>query len=101
MHIPTWFIPSFYGDIRLEAKGEKQTLLHAEALTPSEADALRDLRDARSEERLFAKAWATRDEFNAAGIDGERGGPYRSVISHSLLLKAPRPTVERELTKLL
>lgn len=96
-----WYVPSFYGDIRLEAK-DKMTLLHAEALTPVEADALRKLRDEHTEPKLFDDIWAAKEAFNRAGIDGDIGSAYRSPAGPTeILLRAPVLKVERALTKLL
>jgi hypothetical protein len=95
-----WYVPSFYGDIRLEAK-DKMTVLHAEALTPLEADALRRMREAHSESGVLSEAWATVAEFAAAGISGCIGDPYRGANATQILLKAPVLKVERALTKLL
>src|SRR3972149_485400 len=41
--IPLWFIPSFYGDIRLEATGQKSCVLITEQLTPTEKEAIDSL----------------------------------------------------------
>lgn len=40
MHIPLLYIPSFYGDIRLESSDVKQTRIIAERTSPQEKDAL-------------------------------------------------------------
>ena len=96
-----WYVPSFYGDIRLEAKG-KMTVLHAEALTPVEADALRKLRDEHTEPKLFDDIWAAREDFNRAGINWELGSAYRSPAgSTEIVLRASVLKVEKALTKLL
>jgi hypothetical protein len=56
LYIPTLFMPSFYGDIQLEAVNEKTTKVLVERATPLEQNALTDL-------GLYAakKGWLTPD----------------------------------------
>lgn len=101
--IPVWYIPTLYGDIRLEAVSSdpRRTRLIAEALTPLEADALRTLRDKHADDKVLAKAWASRDEWNSLGIDGELHSPFRSTGNSEIVLAATMRAVETEVSSAL
>jgi hypothetical protein len=43
MHIPVWYVPSFYGDIRIDADGPQGCIVVADKITPLEAKALEKL----------------------------------------------------------
>lgn len=90
----TWLIPTFHGDIRLETKGEKRTLLHAYDLTSWEEKALASLRTRATSQRLMGDAWAKESDFlpltNAA---------YRSKDGVTVELAAKIGDVEKILTK--
>ena len=59
MHKLTWYLPTFYGDIRLERKGDKLTLVHWDHLSPSEVEAMRLLRSHALTETWARSCWAT------------------------------------------
>lgn len=49
--IPHWYIPSFYGDVRLEAVGKSQCRVIAEKTTEREREALKTLAEVASKRR--------------------------------------------------
>lgn len=82
IQIPVLFVPSFYGDIKLEADGPdgKQTVIIVERATPLEQNALTDLAQFAAKKR-----WLTPDGLRHAD------GLYR--------LDAPLEKVQKELVK--
>lgn len=77
-----WFIPSFYGDIRLTRKGDKETLVTVERATPSEQKALIELW-----KRAVKKKWLR--EVPPAEGDTILKGPLDDVAT--LLAKLLKP----------
>ncbi len=72
--VPLWYIPSFYGDIRLEAKGDC-TVLTFEKLTPTEVNAMLHLRERaiNGTKIIGAHRWVTDAESFPAPTSGGSG----------------------------
>ncbi len=81
-----FYIPSFYGDIRLEKDGDKSTRVIVEKVTPAEQDALGKLATL-----AVKKKW-----LNPSG-----GGPLNLKTDGETIVKAPLMDVQAALTKLL
>lgn len=88
-NVQEWFFPSFYGDIRLEAKGPG-TLVVYERLSPTEVKAMEALRDrATSGALLDRRPWAAKDAFPA----------FTQESVGAVQLDAPIQTVQRFLVR--
>lgn len=58
MQIPLWYIPTWHGDVKLEADGPERTVVVTSELTATEVKALQALRDRALKGPLVGKAWA-------------------------------------------
>lgn len=85
-----WYLPAFYGDIRLESKGEG-CLLILEQLTPKEQRAVRALHALARHNK-----WATEDSFPDV-VDCPGG--YKSIANYRIELAAPIERVQKFLSK--
>jgi len=84
----TWFLPTFYGDIQLNARGEATTLVY-EKLSPSEREAMLELRVRATSGTWGRKPWASISSFP---IPDEQG-------SGEIELDAPIEDVQKFLSK--
>jgi hypothetical protein len=84
-------VPTFHGDLRLEATSEGETKLTAFDLRENEAAALRTLST-----HALKKRWADDGAFGAIGE-----GPYRTKRGHEVMLRAPLAKVQAVVSKLL
>ena len=75
---PIWYLPTFHGDIRLEAK-ERSTILIANELTPTEMAAMRELRKRAISPPPFRRPWATAVDFPALDTEFYRTGREQRV----------------------
>lgn len=90
-----WYLPSFYGDIRLETAGSvgDKTLVLYEGLTPSEGLAMKTLRK-RALSRWQKKTWCLPSEFpEELGAASSGTIVLRATIDevHAVLAKALKP----------
>lgn len=86
--IPHWYIPSFYGDVRLEALGTSQCRVIAEKTTERERAALKTLAEVASKRRWLPTAKEPTPLFSDVGI-------------LKTTLEAPIDKVAKQLAKLL
>ena len=86
-----WYLPTFYGDIRLESPGEATTTLIYEKLSPSEAEAMLSLRERAVRPKWGRRPWASITDFP---IPSEQG-------SGKIKLDAPIEDVQKLLSKAL
>jgi hypothetical protein len=86
--IPHWYIPSFYGDVRLEALGKSQCRVIAEKTTERERAALRVLAEVASKRRWLPTSEDPAPLFSDVGI-------------LKTTLEAPIDKVAKQLAKLL
>ena len=86
----TWYLPSFYGDIRLEQTNKDQTKLTIVGLTPAEKLAVTVLLREAEKERVVGPCW------NPAA---SRLLDLDSIREQSLTLKAPISKVQKVLQK--
>jgi hypothetical protein len=93
---PTWLIPSFHGDIRLTAKGPKETHLHAFELTGSEEQAMEQLRKRALSPGFTQTAWATDKDFRPL-----TNSAYRTKDGIEITLRAKLDDVHKVLAKAL
>ena len=63
IEVPTWFLPSYYGDVRLEAEGETATVVYAQDLSPTEEVAMEVLRRRALKNTMLSKPWAVESDF--------------------------------------
>lgn len=91
-----WFLPSYFGDIRLTREGEALTELRAFQLTPQEREAMATLRERALRPRGLGKPWATAEDF--ATLEHES---YRTEGGVRILLRAPIEKVQALLAKAL
>ena len=68
LHIPHWYIPSFYGDIRLEAEGAKRCRLIAEKTTEREKTALAKLATEASKKGWLPTSSSPAPLFSGDGV---------------------------------
>lgn len=95
----TWYVPSFFGDIRLE-RTETGTLLVLEALTPAELSAVGVLRTwalAKGVKNLGRTRICTPDAF--PDMTGPSGSVYRDPAGYKIKLSAPIEDVQSVLSK--
>lgn len=86
-----WYLPTFYGDIRLEAAKESGTTLIYEKLSPSEVEAMLSLRERAVRPKWGRKPWASLSDFP---VPSEQG-------SGEIRLDAPIEDVQKLLSKAL
>lgn len=86
----TWYLPSFYGDIRLEQLKKEQTKLTIVGLTPAERLAMTVLLREAEKERVVGPSW------NPAA---SRLLDLDSIREQSLVLQAPISKVQKLLAK--
>ena len=89
-----WYLPTFYGDMRLESQGKDRTMLTLHGLTPEERVAAEKLFARATQEGVLKKQWATPKEI--AGID-----LVSTSKEQKLLLHAPILDVQKILSKAL
>ena len=86
--IPHWYIPSFYGDVRLEARGRAQCRVIAEKTTERERGALQALAEVASKRRWLPTSKDPAPLYSDVGV-------------LKTTLEAPIETVAKQLAKLL
>ena len=91
-----WLIPSFYGDLRLEAVSGKETKLHAYELTPAEVKAMSALRERATSAGLFKRGWCSEADFAALTSPA-----YRTREGVTIALRASLADVEEVLSRAL
>lgn len=91
LHIPHWYIPSFYGDIRLEPVNTKSCRLIAEKTTEREKTALGKLAEVASKKRWLPTSSPTAPKTSLFSNDG----------ALKTTLEAPIDKVVAQLAKLL
>lgn len=89
----TWYIPSFHGDIKLEAVSAKETRVHAYSMTDEEILAMEILRTASLKKRLFSSPWSTPEEFGPV-----RESVVRTEQGMRIVLRAPIEKVAKLLS---
>jgi hypothetical protein len=106
VEVPVWYMPSFYGDVRLESvsgiDGRAETVLYAVNLTPTEEAAMEVLR-----RRAIAKPtrvgpiaigrepWATEEDFRPI----EKKTYREAGVEISVRLRAPIAAVQKVLAR--
>lgn len=88
-----WYLPTFYGDIRLESQGRERTMLTLHGLTPEEEMAMQLLMK-RAEGGALKKRWATAEVLSAINL-------RNTVSEQKLVLEAPISEVHKVLAKAL
>ena len=91
----TWYLPSFFGDIRLDATEDGHTKITWYKLSAAEAFALGKLREASTSIR---RGWASKDDWERVPIEAFKPGDTRET---SVLLKGRIDKVESVLTRAL
>ncbi len=89
----TWYIPSFHGDIKLEAVSAKETKVHAFSMTDEEILAMELLRSHALKGRLFTTPWSTPEEFGPV-----RESVVRTEQGMRVVLRAPIEKVAKLLS---
>jgi len=90
-----WYLPSLYGDIRLEQAGGKTTVKFL-ALNPKESEAMAKLRD-----EAVAKGWAEASGFDCLALAKAAAGaepatePAAEPKDYEIVLKAPIEEVQK------
>lgn len=92
----TWYIPTFHGDIKLEARGEEETLVHAWALTDRETAAMESLRSRATKKGLLQRRWAEPEAFPPV-----QESIVRTDAGMRVVLSAPINKVQAFLSKAL
>lgn len=87
----TWYLPSLFGDIRLDAKAEDKTLVTMEGLSPQERIALQILFKRATKVPVLSLPWTSQAEVDK--IDLAR------FSEQSILLSAPITDVQKVLEK--
>ena len=95
MHIDTWYLPSFYGDIRLDVTEDGHTKLIWYKLSGAEAFAIGKLREKSIGLRY---RWAKKEDWEKITIEAFKPGDTRET---SLVLKGPIDKIEGVLTRAL
>lgn len=95
MHITTWYLPSFYGDIRLDTTDKGHTKITWYKLSGAEAFAIAKLRESSVG---ATRRWATKDDWAKIPIESFKPGDTRET---SLVLRGPIDKIESVLTKAL
>lgn len=88
-----WYLPSMYGDVKLERVSESTTKLVLNGLSPTEKEAVRSLFRRATVRSTIRKAWATEESISAIDLD--------SMSSQSVDLSASISTVQNFLQKTL
>lgn len=89
-----WFLPTFYGDIRLESQGTQRTMVTLHGLTPEERVAMEKLIAKAEKGSLLGKPWALPKELHSLDLTS-------TVKVQKILLEAPILDVQGVLTKAL
>ena len=79
MHTPIWYLPTFHGDIRLESIVGGRTALFCHELTPTEMEAMRELRKRAIAPPPFRRKWATSSDFPELDTEFYRVGREQRV----------------------
>lgn len=87
----TWYLPSLYGDIRLESTTEGSTKVTIHGLSPQEKVAMRALLTRAVRSTPFSPAWATPDMLEGFKLD--------RTTEQSLTLRATISQVQKVLSK--
>jgi len=91
-----WYLPSWYGDIRLRVIDEAHTRVQITTLTKGELAALHALKDRSLQKGLIRKAWATERAWASMPDEAFVVG---SGQTYEVTLKAPIVAIERFLTR--
>lgn len=95
LNINTWYIPSWYGDIRLDAEGTDNTRVTFFKLSGAEVNAMQELRKASTGMR---RNWAKPEDWEKIPLRAfEQGDKAESMIT----LAGPIDKIEKLLTKAL
>jgi hypothetical protein len=91
-----WYLPTFYGDIRLESQAKERTMVTLHGLTPEERVAMEKLLTRAAESGITKSRWATDQEINAIDLrrtSGEQKILLQASITsvHKVLAKALKP----------
>lgn len=89
-----WYLPSFYGDIKLESQGDKRTMLTIHGLSPEEEHAMGILKKKAMEKGVFKEPWATADALASLNL-------RNTVSEQKLVLEASITDVQKVLAKAL
>ncbi len=89
-----WYMPSFYGDIKLESQGEERTMLTLHGLSPEEEHAMEILVERARRGGVFKRPWASTSSLEALNLKN-------TVSEQKLLLSAPISEVHKVLAKAL
>lgn len=77
----TWFLPSMYGDIKLDRLAESSTQLTLNGLSPTEKDAVQALFKRATKPGTLQTAWASKDRISSIDLN--------SMKEQALTLDAP------------
>lgn len=95
LNINTWYLPSWYGDIRLDADGTKKTNITFFKLSGAEVNAMEELRKVSTGLR---RNWAKEEDWEKIPLRAfEQGDKAESMIT----LAGPIDKIEKILTKAL
>lgn len=87
----TWYLPSFYGDIRLERVSNGETRLILVGLSSTEKVAVKSLLSECRRTGLTKKTWATDEQLSRIDLD--------TLTEQQLILTAPISKVQKALEK--
>jgi len=88
--LTTWYLPSFYGDIRLESTGKQETKVTVYGLSPQEKLAMTELLREAEKQRVVGPCW---------NPSASRLLDLDSIAEQTLELKAPISKVQKLLQK--
>jgi hypothetical protein len=91
-----WFIPSWYGDIRLRVIDDAHTRVEVTKLTHAELAALHALKKRSLQSGVFRRAWATEKAWSSMPSEAFAAG---RPTTHHVNLKAPIGKIESFLTR--
>lgn len=91
-----WYLPTWYGDIRLRVVEPRRTRVEVTALTRGELEAVRALKARSLKRGLLRRAWASERDWASMPDDAFAVG-HRGV--HHVILQAPLLAVESVLTR--
>ena len=90
LNMLTWYLPSFYGDIRLESTGKQETKVTVYGLSPQEKVAVTALLREAEKQRVVGPCW---------NPSASRLLDLDSIKEQTLELKAPILKVQKLLAK--
>jgi len=91
-----WFIPSWYGDIRLRVIDDAHTRIEVTKLSKAELGALHALKKRSLQGGILRRRWATKKAWDSMPTEAFAMG---RTTTHHVILKAPITTIERFLTR--